>query len=103
MREIAYIGAPLDATTVALCQSCAAVIPSPNDAVDAATLQLLAEHGVKLMARERVLQQPGPCRCHPLGFKSVYVPASTSCSNSSSLDPGAHSVPGSPQRTRDEN
>ncbi len=37
-REIVYIAAPLDATTVPLAEGCAAVIPSPQDAVDAATL-----------------------------------------------------------------
>jgi hypothetical protein len=38
------------AAKVALAEGCAAVIPSPHDAVDAATLQLLAERGVKLIA-----------------------------------------------------
>jgi D-lactate dehydrogenase len=49
-HEISYIASPLDPTTVPLAEGCAAVIPSPHDAVDAATLQLLAERGVKLIA-----------------------------------------------------
>ena len=43
MHEIVYIAAPLDATTVPLAEGCAAVITSPHDAVDAATLRLLGE------------------------------------------------------------
>ena len=50
MHEIVYITAPLDATTAPLAEGCAVVIPSPHDAVDAATLQLLKERGVKLIA-----------------------------------------------------
>jgi len=64
MHEIVYITAPLDETTVPLAEGCTAVIPSLNDPVGAATLQLLAER-----ATERGLQHPGPCRCRPSGVQ----------------------------------
>jgi len=78
MHEIVYIAAPLDATTVRLAEGCAAVIPSPQDSVDAATLQLLAERGVKLIAlRSAGYNNLDLAAAARLDFKSVYVPAYT--------------------------
>src|SRR5260370_37534553 len=78
IHEIVYIAAPLDAMTVALAEGCAAVIPSPHDAVDAATLQLLAERGVKLIAlRSAGYNNLDLAAATRLGFKAVYLPAYT--------------------------
>ena len=56
----------------------AAVIPIPEDAVDAATLQLLAERGVKLIAlRSAGYNNLDLVAAARLGFKSVYVLAYT--------------------------
>jgi D-lactate dehydrogenase len=79
MHQIVYITAPLVATTVHLAEGCAAVIPSLNDRVDAVTLQLPAERGVKLIA----LRSAGynnldlAAAAARLGFKAVYAPVYT--------------------------
>jgi D-lactate dehydrogenase len=108
MHEIAYIAAPLDATTVLLAEGCAAVIPSPQDAVDAATLQLLAERGVELIAlRSAGYNNLDLAAAARLGLKSVYVPAYTPHAVAElvfalTLALIRH-VPRAYQRTRDEN
>jgi D-lactate dehydrogenase len=61
-HEIAYIAAALDATTVPLAEGCAAVIPSPHDAMDTATLQLQESHSTSHGAscRLQVGEKPQP-------------------------------------------
>jgi D-lactate dehydrogenase len=77
-HEIVYITAPLDATTVPLACGCAAVIPSINDRLDASILELLAQHGVKLIAlRSAGYNNLDVAAAGRLGFKAVYVPAYT--------------------------
>jgi D-lactate dehydrogenase len=78
MHEFVYIAAPLNATTVSLADGCGAVIPSLNDRLDAATLKLLAERGVKLIAlRGAGYNNLDVAAATSLGFKAVYVPAYT--------------------------
>src|SRR5262249_2210270 len=77
MHEIVYIPAPLDATAVPLAEGCAAVSPSPHDAVDAPTLQLLAQRGIKLIALRSAGYNLDLTAAARLGFKAVYVPAYT--------------------------
>jgi lactate dehydrogenase-like 2-hydroxyacid dehydrogenase len=104
-HQIAYIAAPLDPTTVPLAEGCAAVIPSPHDGVDAATLQLLAERGVKLIAlRSAGYNNLDLAAAARLGFKSVYVPAYTVAELVFALTFALiRQVPRAYQRTRDEN
>lgn len=55
-----------------------AVIPSINDHVDAAMLQLLAKHGVRLIAlRSAGYNNLDLAVTRQLGLKAVYVPAYT--------------------------
>jgi D-lactate dehydrogenase len=78
IHEIEYLAAPLNAATARLAEGCEAVIPSLNDTVDKAVLQLLAEHGVKLIAlRSAGYNNLDLAATASLGFKAVYVPVYT--------------------------
>ncbi len=77
-HELTYLSAPLQATTAPLAKGHGAVIPSLNDKVDAAMLQLLANDGVRLIAlRSAGYNNLDLAAARQFGLKAVYVPAYT--------------------------
>ena len=77
-HELTYLAAPLDPTTARLAEGSAAVIPSLNDIVDATLLQLLANHGVRLIAlRSAGYNNLDVAAAERMGIRAVYVPAYT--------------------------
>jgi D-lactate dehydrogenase len=108
IQDIVYLAAPLDATTARLAEGCTAVIPSLNDAVDTATLQVLAEQGVRLIAlRSAGYNNLDLAVAARLGFRAVFVPVYTPHAVAElvfalTLALLRH-VPRAYQRTRDEN
>src|SRR5260370_21511174 len=77
-HALTYLSAQLEAATAPLAKGHAAVSPSVNDKVDAGTLQLLADYGVRLIAlRSAGYNNLDLSATRQLGLKAVYVPAYT--------------------------
>jgi D-lactate dehydrogenase len=78
LHQLTYVAAPLNQTTIRLAEGYEALIPSLNDPLDGAMLQLLAKCGVSLIAlRSAGYNNLDIAAAERLRMKAVYVPRYT--------------------------
>jgi D-lactate dehydrogenase len=78
LHQLTYIAAPLNPTTARLAEGSGALLPSLNDVVDVAMLQLLEKYGIKLIAlRSAGYNNLDVAAAERLGIQAVYVPVYT--------------------------
>jgi len=78
IHELTYLAAPLDPITARLAEGYVAVVSSISDIVDATMLQLLANHGFRLIAlRSAGYNNLDVTAAERMAIRAVYVPAYT--------------------------